>query len=99
MPFIILEVSTVLNDTKFGLHSENRASFSQVLLKSTLKFFFTVSCRVFARSIPLSSFDLSFKLITIAKVYNPFLRVHLVVNEATKILGTISKNCLTQTLE
>lgn len=97
MPFIILEVSTVLNDTKFGLHSENRASFSQVLLESTLKI--CVSCRVFARSIPLSSFDLSFKLITIAKVYNPFLRVHLVVNEATKILGTISKNCLTQTLE
>ena len=81
MSLVILVVTTVLYYAQNGLDSQNGTTLPQVVFKPTLEVSFAVSRRVFvfARPVPLPSFNLSFELISIVKANQTFLCVHLIV--------------------
>lgn len=96
---VILIVPTVLYHAELCLHSQNWISFPLIVFESTWKVCFIVSCRVFTRSVSLSSFNLTFKLVPIAKVNHTFLRIHLVIEKTSKVLWAVLENHLSKSLK
>jgi hypothetical protein len=83
------------------LNSQHGATFPQVVFKHSLEYIFTLNRRVFVftRSIPLTSFNLPFKFISIFKAHHSLLCVHLIIQKAAEVLRPIFKNHLSETLK
>jgi hypothetical protein len=99
MSLVILVFPNILNHTEICLNGVDWTSFSQIVLKASLKIMLAISCRVFSWAVSLTPLNLTLELIPVAEVNDPFLCIHLVVDEASIVLRTVFENEFSKTME